>query len=111
EPPCGDLAVALVELDSDGATAEVLRGDERRPRAGERVENRLARVAEQRHELRHQRERLLRRVDARLARAVDDDGMRPDGVRAAPVPALASRRVADRDRIEACRRAVAGELR
>src|SRR5690349_16887168 len=77
-----DLAVALLDLDSDGATAEVLRGAERRPAPHERINDYAAGRARVVRDEADQLQRFLRRVIGRavLIGAPDDRAHEPQAV-------------------------------
>src|SRR5690606_5519303 len=62
QPLGGELAVPLLDLDPNRAPTQILRGDQYAPRARERVQHQIARARACAHQLRHQRNRLRRRM-------------------------------------------------
>lgn len=89
----GRGGVHRVQLDSQEAAAGADARHARRAGATERVQHQLAGAGEEAHQLHHQRQRLLRLVDARLAGEVSVHGVLVEAVAptappvAAPAPA------------------------
>src|SRR5262245_50416255 len=67
------LGVLGVHLPAGKPAPQAKSGDARTSRAGERIEDQLARVREQTHQLFHQRDRLLRLVARPWVAALVDD--------------------------------------
>jgi hypothetical protein len=112
QPSARGGVVRVVLLGAAEPAAELQRRGPRGARACERVADQLARVGEVGHQVDHQRQGLLCRVQARgFAAAILLDRVRVQAVFSAAVPALFALRVGQRDRLEGHRGPVAAELR